>query len=101
MGTCGLGVVGMRDEPYLATFRGRPCESCQSRDSDTVVPAHLNLDASGKHDGAVAALCYQCHAVADGRTDAPLDERRKIWMRVARNLMIARWERWNAESVDE
>jgi len=82
----------MKDPAYLKKFRGRPCESCGTTDSDTVVPAHCNVDCSGKHDGAVAALCYSCHALADGRTDAPLAECRLVWVRVARNVLLARWE---------
>ncbi len=91
-------MTGKRD-PYLNTFRGRPCEACGTRDSDTVVPAHLNMDVRGKVDALTAALCYRCHAIADGRTEAPLDERRKIWMRVCQTLMRARYDNWRTENA--
>lgn len=83
-----------RSRPYLETFRDRPCEACGRADG-TTVPAHLNIDCSGKHDGATASLCHECHAIADGRTNAPLAECRKIWLRVARNMMLDRFYLWS------
>ncbi len=84
---------------YLSSFKGRPCEANCGREASTCVPAHLNMDCRGKDDALTASLCHECHAVADGRTSAPLDERRKVWMRVLTTLMRARYENWRAENA--
>ena len=88
-----------RRDPYLDTFRGRPCEANCGREASTCVPAHLNMDCAGKDDALTASLCHECHAVADGRTSAPKSEADKIWKRVCQTLMRARYELWRTENA--
>lgn len=79
-------------------FRDVPCESCGIMDN-TIVPAHLNLDHGGmgtKARGMIAALCFACHAIADGRDKQ--GDRFEIWARVAQKMMRDRAVKWKREN---
>ena len=74
---------------YQKTFRDTPCESCGINDG-TVVGAHFNFEGGGmgyRAPGVVAGLCQVCHNLADGRTNAPYEERIKIWLRVLAGVL--------------
>ena len=64
------------------------CMACGNPNDGSVVMAHSNQSRDGKgmrlkaHDYRVAALCYTCHAIVDGRISSPLytlDYRTDLW----------------------
>lgn len=86
------------DKAYQKTFKDIPCEACGINDG-TVVGAHFNFEGGGKglkQSGVVAALCFDCHNIADGRTNVPEKERVKIWLRVLKTLLRDRSRKWAA-----
>ena len=81
--------------PYLDTYKDSACEACGVNDG-TVVGAHFTFErfawAMKPADALTAGLCVRCHDLVDGRTNATLDERRKIWLRVLKNRLPDRYE---------
>jgi hypothetical protein len=80
---------------YQKTFKDAECEACGA--VGTTVGAHFNFEAGGmafREPGAVAGLCFACHNIADGRTNASKEERDKIWLRVLKNVLKARAMAW-------
>ena len=91
---------GFRDAKYLKSFREAPfCESCDKPNDGTIVGAHCPVGLKGGRgfkgpDALTAALCSDCHNIADGRTNATQAERLKIWVRVGQKLMRDRYRLW-------
>lgn len=82
-----------QERAYMRSFRDRDCECCGINDG-TVVGAHCNEFGGGmgyRARGIIAALCADCHAVADGRKGTA-EEKRIVWKRVLHNVLRERAE---------
>ncbi len=99
-----LKIARIDDPAYRQSFAGSSCEACSLNNGSTV-PAHFPFESFtyGKKvgDDQIVGLCFDCHNIADGRTNASMEERNKIWFRVLKKRLPDRYKAFKEQREQE